>query len=51
MSKRYESANLIEVGRADEVILGIITPGADLDGTFMIPTFEFEVSDGSMGDE
>jgi len=37
----YETPKLIEVGTADDVILGSVTQGGDLDGLFFIPEFEF----------
>jgi|HubBroStandDraft_1064217.scaffolds.fasta_scaffold00989_3 hypothetical protein len=45
MRNEYESPTLNEVGTFNEVILGHITPGGDLDATLFIQPFEFE-SDG-----
>jgi hypothetical protein len=38
----YENPKLIEVGRAADVILGIITAGGDIDGQLVVFGFEFE---------
>jgi hypothetical protein len=38
----YELPTLTPVGRAEEVIRGILTPGGDLDGTIIVGNFEFE---------
>jgi hypothetical protein len=38
----YETPKLSEVGMAEEVILGAgPLPGADLDGFYQVPEFEF----------
>jgi hypothetical protein len=37
----YETPTLIEVGKADEVILGIASWGDDLDGHIIIQDSEF----------
>jgi len=42
----YETPKLIEVGRAEDVILGsLLQPGADADGLHFMPEFEFAEDD------
>jgi hypothetical protein len=41
----YDPPKLIEVGRAEEVILGIADLGNDLDGLHIIPEMEWPVED------
>ena len=37
----YETPKLIEVGKAEDVILGIVPSGDDLDGNYLVPGFEY----------
>jgi len=41
MNLTYTSPTLTFIGDSDEVILGIYSPGSDLDGTLVISDFEF----------
>jgi hypothetical protein len=45
MNIDYEIPVLNQVGKTDDVILGILTPGADHDGTLMFQIPEFESDD------
>jgi hypothetical protein len=38
----YEKPTLMKMGKADDVILGIVTAGSDLDGHYVVIGFEFE---------
>lgn len=37
----YEKPTLIPVGKAEDVVLGIVNSGIDLDGLYMLPDLEF----------
>jgi hypothetical protein len=50
MNDKYESPVLNQVGKTHDVILGVITPGADHDGTLMFRIGEFESDDNDAFD-
>jgi hypothetical protein len=41
----YETPQLIEVGKAEEVIMGFSDLGNDLDTRFLIPEMEFALDE------
>lgn len=42
MTLQYETPMLHRVGHVAEVVLGLITPGYDIDGTAVVDSQEFE---------
>ena len=41
----YETPQLIEVGKAEEVIMGFTDVGGDLDTRYLIPEMEFTLDE------
>jgi hypothetical protein len=42
----YEKPKLVEVGNVEEVVLGVVPSGTDIDGNYVISDFEFEDENG-----